>query len=178
MKKIGFLMLLFICSMVVAAQAETPEKKKVAILETVDKEGQLDYPTKLMIRSNLTKAISNVDEYEGFDRVDVSSIMDEQKFQRTGMVSDAQIKKLGAMTGAQYILIAEGAITKDNKLFLMAKILDVETAKTILTDNVICDTKSAQCQKGCNRLVTNLFGVQATSSASTNAFFDKFKIKK
>lgn len=178
MKKLYFLCVLVIFSLVCMAQSEAKAVKKVAILETVDKERKLDYPTKLMIRSNLVKAISNMNDYEAFDRVDISAIMDEHKFQRTGMVSDNQIKKLGQMTGAQYILIAEGSITKDNKLFIMAKILDVETAKTLITDNVICDLKSDKCKRGCNRLVTNLFGVSATSSAAVDAFFDKFKIKK
>ena len=178
MKKSIYLCVLLFFSLICMAETEMDAIKKVAILETVDKENKLDYPTKLMIRSNLVKAISNMDDYEAFDRVDLSAIMDEHNFQRTGLVSDNQIKKLGQMTGAQYILIAEGSITNDNKLFIMAKILDVETAKTIITDNVICETKSDKCKKGCNKLVTNLFGIQATSSAAVNDFFDKLKIKK
>lgn len=178
MKKIGFLMLLFICSMVVAAQAETPEKKKVAILETVDKENNLDYSTKLMLRSNLSRAITNTEGYEGFDRVDVSSIMDEQQFQRTGMVSDTQIKQLGEMSGAQYILIAEGALTKDLKLFVTAKILDVESGQVVVTDNTMMGTSSAELQRGCRTLAGKLFGVMATSSTAVNQFFDKLKVQK
>ena len=101
--------------------------RKVAILETVDKVGDVPYGIKLQVRMSLTYAISNTPGYEGFDRVDMSSIMGEQNFQRTGMVSDAQIKKLGEMTGAQYVLIAEAALYDAQNIIITAKVLDVET---------------------------------------------------
>lgn len=80
--------------------------RKIAILEAVDKDGSVSYAIKLMLRSNLAKAIANKPGYEAYDRTDIDAIMGEQNFQRTGMVSDAQIKKLGEMTGAAYILVA------------------------------------------------------------------------
>ena len=101
--------------------------KKVAILETVDKAGDVPYGVKLQVRMNLTYAISNTPGYDGYDRVDMASIMGEQNFQRTGMVSDAQIKKLGEMTGAQYVLIAEAALYDAQNIIITAKVLDVET---------------------------------------------------
>ncbi len=101
--------------------------RKVAILETVDKVGDVPYGVKLQVRMSLTYAISNTPGYEGYDRVDMSSIMGEQNFQRTGLVSDAQIKKLGEMTGAQYVLIAEAALYDAQNIIITAKVLDVET---------------------------------------------------
>lgn len=103
------------------------EAKKVAILETVDKAGDVPYGVKLQVRMNLTYAVSSTPGYEGYDRVDMASIMGEQSFQRTGMVSNAQIKKLGEMTGAQYVLIAEAAIYDEQTIIITAKVLDVET---------------------------------------------------
>ena len=60
--------------------------KRVAILETVDKEGTITYANKLILRSNLSKAITNTPGYEAYDRTDIDAIMGEQDFQRTGMV--------------------------------------------------------------------------------------------
>jgi len=76
---------------------QSAQAKKIAILETVDKEGSISYGIKLMLRSSLSYAITNTPGYEGYDRVDLESIVGEQTFQRTGMVSDEQIKKLGEM---------------------------------------------------------------------------------
>ena len=134
------------------------QMKKVAILETVDKEGSINYGVKLMVRSNLAAAITSTPGYEGYDRVDVASIMSEQSFQRTGMVSDAQIKKLGEMTGAAYILVAEAAKIDEANIFITAKILNVETAKLERTSNVQTGIKAEELQKGCRQLSILLFG--------------------
>ncbi|MBO4232360.1 MAG: hypothetical protein J5862_03875, partial [Bacteroidales bacterium] len=83
--------------------------KKVAILETVDKEDKIDYGIELMLRAALSSAITNTQGFEGYDRVDIQQITSEQNFQRTGMVSDADIKQIGNMTGAKYVLVSEVA---------------------------------------------------------------------
>ena len=97
--------------------------QKVAILETVDKEGNISYAHKLMLRSNLAKAVTNAPGYEAYDRTDMDAIMGEQNFQRTGMVSNEQIKRLGEMTGAAYIMVAEAVIADEQNMFITAKIL-------------------------------------------------------
>ncbi len=123
MKKL-LILLLSALSLIVYAQTEI---KKVAILETVDKMGNVPYGVLLQVRSSLTYAISSNAGYEGYDRVDMAAITGEQNFQRTGMVSDEQIKRLGEMTGAAYVLIAEAALYDDQNIIIAAKILDVET---------------------------------------------------
>lgn len=123
MKKL-LILLLSALSLTVFAQTEV---KKVAILETVDKMGNVPYGVLLQVRSSLTYAISSNAGYEGYDRVDMAAITGEQNFQRTGMVSDEQIKRLGEMTGAAYVLIAEAALYDDQNIIIAAKILDVET---------------------------------------------------
>ena len=123
MKKL-LILLLSVFSLSVYAQTDV---KKVAILETVDKMGNVPYGVLLQVRSSLTYAISSNAGYEGYDRVDMAAITGEQNFQRTGMVSDEQIKRLGEMTGAAYVLIAEAAIYDDQNIIIAAKILDVET---------------------------------------------------
>lgn len=123
MKKL-LILLLSALSLIVCAQTEV---KKVAILETVDKMGNVPYGVLLQVRSSLTYAISSNAGYEGYDRVDMAAITGEQNFQRTGMVSDEQIKRLGEMTGAAYVLIAEAALYDDQNIIIAAKILDVET---------------------------------------------------
>lgn len=136
--------------------------KRVAILETVDKEGKITYANKLILRSNLSKAITNTAGYEAYDRTDIDAIMGEQDFQRTGMVSNDQIKKLGEMTGANYILVAEAVVIDASNMFITAKLLDVETARTILTDNVMMGTSPEKIQQGCIALANKLFNSKTT----------------
>ena len=107
--------------------------------------------------------------YEGFDRVDLESIVGEQTFQRTGMVSDEQIKQLGEMTGASYILVAEVAKVDDSHIFITAKILDVETARLEMTANVQTQTDPKDIEDGCRRLSAMLLGTEMPASSGTGA---------
>jgi len=156
MKTRIFILILLALSVSTTSMAQN---KKVAILETVDREGNVPYGVKLQLRSNLTYAISNTNGYEGYDRVDMTQIMGEQDFQRTGMVSDEQIRKLGEMTGASSILVAEVAIYDSQNIVLTAKILNVETASVEnSTPPIIVSTEPEALQKASNKLASKLLG--------------------
>ncbi len=162
MKKIYLLAVMLLCSIVAFAQV-----KKVAILEIVDKEGSISYSQKLMLRSSLAKAVTNTPGYEAYDRTDMDAIMGEQDFQRTGMVSDDQIKRLGEMTGAAYILVAEAVKTDESSLFVTAKILDVETARTEQTDYTTMGIGSKTILQGCEELASKLLKTKETPKVSS-----------
>ena len=163
-KSILFLLLLF--SAAVFAQ----DVKRVAILETVDKENNISYANKLILRANLSKAITNTAGYEAYDRTDIDAIMGEQNFQRTGMVSNDQIKRLGEMTGANYILVAEAVKVDYQNMFITAKLLDVETARTIMTDNVMMGTTADEIQEGCVTLAKRLFHEEPKKGGSKTTY--------
>ena len=152
MKTKFILFILLLVSGIMSAQV-----KRVAILETVDRENKVSYANKLILRANLSKAITQTSGYEAYDRTDVDAIMSEQNFQRTGMVSNDQIKRLGEMTGANYILVAEAVVVDSKNMFITAKLLDVETARTIMTDNVMMGTSADAIQEGCMVLAKKLF---------------------
>ena len=158
-KTLLFILLLF--SAMVSAQV-----KRVAILETVDRENKVSYANKLILRANLSKAITQTSGYEAYDRTDIDAIMGEQNFQRTGLVSNDQIKRLGEMTGANYILVAEAVVVDARNMFITAKLLDVETARTIMTDNVMMGTTADAIQEGCSILSEKLFSNTQKSTPS------------
>lgn len=150
MKTKTLLLLFLLISGMVSAQV-----KRVAVLETVDKENKVSYANKLVLRTSLSKAIANTPGYEVYDRTDVDAIMSEHTFQRTGLVNSDQIKRLGEMTGAEYILVAEAVKINAKNLFLTAKLLDVETARTIVTEMLEINTD--HIQQGCMILAKKMF---------------------
>ena len=152
MKTKTLLFILLLVSGMMSAQV-----KRVAILETVDRENKVSYANKLILRANLSKAITQTSGYEAYDRTDIDAIMGEQNFQRTGLVSNDQIKRLGEMTGANYILVAEAVVVDSKNMFITAKLLDVETARTIMTDNLMMGTNADAIQEGCMVLAKKLF---------------------
>ena len=161
-KYIFTLIVLFLAS---AIHTEANSTKRVAILETVDKEGQVPYGVKLMVRSKLCEFITATPGYEGFDRVDVGSILNEHEFQRSGLVSEKDIKRLGEMTGADYVLVAEAAYLNSSSVFLSAKILNVETAKVEQTSNVQSLTTVDGLEQNCKNLAGKLLNINTETGA-------------
>lgn len=162
MKKALLVMCMLLSAVMTFAQEET---KKVAILEVVDREGKVSYANKLILRSNLAKAITNTPGYEAYDRTDMDAILGEQNFQRTGMVSNDQIRRLGEMTGAQYVLVAEAVVVDANTMYITAKLLDVVTARTEMTDNQMMGISAKDIQRGCQMLASNLIKQEIDTKA-------------
>jgi len=151
MKKLSLIFVAALLSISSMAQV-----RKVAILETVDREKALTYGVKLMLRSYLAEAVTNTPGYEAYDRTNLQQIFDEQEFQRTGFVSDEDIKKIGEMTGVQFVLVAEASKLDANNLFITAKILNVETARVEKTANTSSQTDIPSLQRGAQDLASRL----------------------
>ena len=163
------LLILLLSALSLIAYAQT-EVKKVAILETVDKMGNVPYGILFQVRSSLTFAISSHAGYEGYDRVDMTAITGEQSFQRTGMVSDEQIKRVGEMTGAAYVLIAEAAQYDDQNIIIAAKILDVETGGVVSSTPPAVESKEpTKMAEACIRISKILVGDKSSARPITSS---------
>lgn len=166
MKKFFIMMCLMLSTTLSFAQVKT----KVAILEVVDREGKLAYNQKLVLRSNMARAVANTEGYEAYDRSDLDVIMSEHDFQRTGMVSNDQIAQLGKMTGVSLILVTEGVPMGANKLYVTSKLINVETGGMPMTENVTMDTDPYGMQQGCDELARKLFGVGAVATQASKDY--------
>lgn len=141
--------------------------KRVAILETVDKAGTITYGTKLLLRQSITYAITQTPGYEGYNRVDMAQMLGEHEFQRTGYVNDAQIKKLGKMTGAAYVLIAEAAEYDAEHIVILANLVNVETGQIENSSiPVVAGTSPEEMAKSCAYLAEILLNLKRSSSAA------------
>lgn len=170
-------LLLLLCMMLSITMLFAQQKKRVAIVEVIDREGKLEYTEKLMLRSNLARAVTNIDGFEAYNRTDIDAVLNEHGFQRSGNVSDSDIKRIGEMTGAAYILAAEGSLTRDGKIFVTAQIINVETGLIDMTDNKLMGTSSEEMLRGCRTLASNMFGALAGVSTSASKFLNLFKAK-
>ena len=150
---------LFILMLMVLSIAATAQTKRIAILETIDKENKIPYAIEVIVRSNLTKVISSTPGYEGYERVNISQIMDEHDFERTGLVNEEQIRRLGEISGADYILVSEAVKFDESNIFVTATILNVETAKTEGSENTLMGMTAQDIQHGCESLANRLLGI-------------------
>ena len=155
MKKI-----LFLVTLLVASVSLWSETDNVAIMDIVDRESQIPYNTKLMLRSNIAELISKINGYEAYDRFNTGQTIDEYEFQRTGHLSSDDIRKIGRLAGVQHILIVEANQLKSNKLSITAKVLSVETARMEKTANVTTKTDMQALQNNAKILVDELFATE------------------
>lgn len=155
MKRAFFAILMIACCASVFAQT-----RKIAILETVDRQKQVSYGVKQMVSNYLAEAITNTPGYEAYDRTDLSKVFDEQEFQRSGYVSDEEIKRIGQMAGVQYILVAEVSKLDEQNLFVTAKILNVETARMEMMANLVTKTDVIAIQQGAKDLASRLLKIE------------------
>lgn len=169
--KIRVIILLLLVLIFVPSMQANDEVKKVAILETVDKVGNVTYGVRLAVRSKFAIAITNTTGYEGYNRIDLATIMGEHEFQRTGYVSDEQIKQLGEMSGAAYILIAEVAYMDDakNDIVITAQLIDIETTKLIEAADIFSRTDTESIAKNCRELTKRLLKIGSSTSGMTGS---------
>ena len=162
MKKIILMVLLCAVSMNVAMA-----QRKVAILETIDKEGCIPYGIELTLRASLATGVTKTTEFEGYDRVDLASVFGEHDFQRTGLVTDEQIHKLGEMTGASYVMIAEAAMLNADNIIITAKVVDVETGKIENSAVMTSSTDASKMSETCDILAKKLFNIYTDNPSAT-----------
>lgn len=165
LRRFLFVVILLIVGCVVSSAQEV---KKIAILETVDKEDNVKYGVELTVRAQMTKAITEIDGYEAFDRVSLSQLMGEHNFQRTGYVSDEQIKALGEATGAAYVLILEVAYVDEVTIILTSQIIDIESTKVMQVAIEQSATDGTSILKACRALTRQLL-LSDTSPSKSNA---------
>ena len=163
MKRRIAILLLLLLSAVAATVAQ--DVKRVAILETVDRAGDVPLGVKNLLRQSITFGINHIDGYEGYNRVNMDQITKEHEFQRTGYVSDADIKKLGEMTGAAYVLIAEASIYDAENIVVFANLIDVETGR-VANSSIpkVAGINPKSMYEDCAEVAKSLLGVTQTTT--------------
>lgn len=158
--------LLTLCLLAITMCAVAQTKKTVAVLDAVDKQGNIPTAYLSMIRNTMITAVTNTTDYEAYDRTSLDAIASEQNFQRSGHVDDEQIKRLGKMAGVDYVLVTE-ADAVDGWLTMIVKILNVETAKyEKAIDSDFLEMKPQIVQAGVRDVASKLFGGSSVYTTS------------
>lgn len=144
--------LLLCCAIATSASAQ---RRTIAIPEVVDRNECVSSSAKSILRTALSNAVASRQGFAAYDRVDIDTILDEHMFQQTGLVSEETMKQLGAMTGAQMILIAEVDIVGQN-LLVTGKIIDIETGRILAMKDQIMYNHVMGYKQGCTTLANNL----------------------
>ncbi|MBE6210581.1 MAG: hypothetical protein E7130_02985 [Rikenellaceae bacterium] len=156
MKKIKLLLAVV---MLAASCSAVAQCRTIAIPEIVDKTRGLAPAVKAMLRNSFAEAVNSIPGYASYDRTsDIDAILDEHMFQQSGLVSESSRKEL-RMTGAKYLLLAEASVY-EGKLFVTAKIVDVETARIVgKPQDIFMYNHPMGIKQGCTALARRLLGI-------------------
>lgn len=139
---------------------------KIALLEPLAAEGsQVSTMQKNIVRGELMDALVNFSGYEAFTRMDIDQIMKEQDFQRTGLVNNDQIKKVGEMSGADFICVSKLSKSND-EVYIEAYLINVETGQIsnpATQYGVLPDGKLSNMVIICRALAEELIGATMSS---------------
>ena len=170
MRRILYLLFaLFLCGSV-SSFAQGTEKPRVAIY-TEDDSGENIVE---FVGQYLVNAIVKMGQYTAVERTAdfLKGINKEQQYQRTGVVEDELIARLGKQFGARFVCMVK--IGKSaGQLFISARLIDVETAAVtastvpIVLNSMGLNDVGASCQK----VVASMFGGKSVGAgfASTSS---------
>ncbi len=113
-----------------------------------------------MVRGELRKAFGWQSDFQVLTRTDVDEILKEHSFQSSGMVNDEQRKRIGDMTGAQYVCVS--TITKDgSQLYIESYLVNIETGEMTNPATQLANVQNGDyttLQNPCNELAKEMLG--------------------
>jgi hypothetical protein len=88
-----------------------------------------------VLGGELARTISQSAKYSAVDRTEaiLRQLSNEYAFQRSGAVSDEQIRDIGKQFGVQYLCITDISAVKGNSFYLDVRLLDVVSAEIVRT---------------------------------------------
>ena len=162
----SFVMLLFIT---LFAQAQ--QEHKVAVFEPV---GSVEKALLEIVREEISSVVVNTKGYTVLERQLINKVLEENRFQESGLVNDEQVSDIGKRMGADYVFVT--AISKlGENYYISCKMIEVSTAhidkqSTGTTTNGINDIPQTT-----QYIVRRLFGenVQQQVTARQNSKTDE-----
>ena len=122
----------------------TAQNKKVAVF---DPAGKVDEVIKEIVREEISTIIVNASGYTVLERSLISKVLEESKFQQSGLVNEKQVSAMGKHMGASSVFVS--SITKmsnSNNYYISCKMIDVQTARIEMQ-------KTAQTQRDMDDLI-------------------------
>lgn len=153
--KLLLLVALFAFIATTDVSAQFYKMKKVAITEVVDKSGEVADGTKVFVRSALTDAITNSENYEGYDQINFVSF--EVTFSKTGKITSAMLTHVQKQQ-MDYILVAEITPLDKKTVLLSARIVNTSTGKIVASSSTRTYASIDYLRSACNSLAYKLVG--------------------
>ena len=126
--------------------AAMAQDRRVAVF---DPAGSVDKAIREIVREEISSIIVNAGGYTVLERQLIDRVLEENRFQASGLVDDSQVSEMGRRMGANLAFVT--SITQlGNSIHISCKMIDVETAR-------IEKQRTGQTQHGSNDLIDVLY---------------------
>lgn len=138
--------------------AVAQQKKTVAVLDPICRDNSVNTFYQQVVRGSMESAVTVTDEFISFDRTAFDKVLDEHKFEQSGVVNDAQIRRMGIYAGVDFVLITEVS-AYDGYMSVLVKILNIETGEASKGLSELMELTPPIVQESCKELAKKLFGI-------------------
>jgi len=153
MKKV---ILIHAVAMLLSLTAAAQQDKKVAVF---DPAGDVSASTKEIVREEISALIVDIRGYAVLERQMIDRVLQENKFQASGMVDDSQISRMGKLMGANLALVTSITSMGDGTYYISCKLINVETARIEKQDRATPRNNTAAILGGVQEIIGKMFGV-------------------
>jgi len=119
------------------------QDKKVAVMDPV---GSVPKTIMEIVREEISSVVVNALGYTVLERSLIDKVLQENKFQMSGLVDDSQISEIGKRMGANFVLVTSLTIMENGNYYISCKLIDVLTAR-------IEKQKTGRSERGSNDLI-------------------------
>ena len=136
--------------------------KKVAVLDPV---GDVPNSIKEIVGEEISSFIVNTEGFTVLERQLINKVLEETKFQLSGLVDESPISEFGKLVGANFVFVTSISFLSNN-YYVSCKMIDVTTAR-IEKQRTIQTTKgTGDLVEVTQRMVKGMFGIDITPSDS------------
>ncbi len=119
------------------------DKNSLSLLPIITSKYEKDKKTKIdaeYFSQQLLQSVKKNKNFKLIERNDMQKIMDEMKFQDSGLVDEKKAVKFGKIVGAEFLLISR-IYKKNNRYELYIKLLHLSTAEVVSVTKVYIDKR-------------------------------------
>jgi hypothetical protein len=109
----------------------------VAMLEMIDLRDNRPTKTTNILTNELQDKLTKSGKVKFVERRKLNKIIEEQKFQRTGMVSDANAVKIGALLGAKYVINSSLGVLNETSV-IYVQVTNAENGNIVTSASTRC----------------------------------------
>jgi len=120
-KKLLIPVILLFFSLLLQAQGE----RKVAVF---DPAGTVDNALLEIVREEISSVVVSIKGYTVLERQLINKVLEENRFQESGLVSDTQVSDIGKRMGADFVFVSTISKLGDN-YYISCKMIEVATAR-------------------------------------------------